>query len=56
MKILAAALRNDGPPLLLWERSDRIVRCDLGEGLRPLVGPKASSPGAARRPLPGGER
>ena len=32
------------PPLPLWERSDRIVRCDPGEGLRYTDGPAPLTP------------
>src|SRR5258707_12737581 len=48
------------PPLPLWERSDRIDRCDPGEGLRPNDRPEPLTPTSrasfARLGLPQGER
>ena len=32
------------PPLPLWERSDRIARCDPGEGLRSIDRPEPLTP------------
>ena len=37
-------IREDTPPLALWERSDRIARCDPGEGLRTIEGPGPLTP------------
>jgi hypothetical protein len=35
-------------PLPLWERSDRIARCDPGEGLRSIVRPQPFNPTLSR--------
>src|SRR5947209_17852472 len=42
-------IREDTPPLPLWERSDRIARCDPGEGLRTIEGPGPLTPTLSHR-------
>src|SRR5712664_1733312 len=37
------------PPLPLWERSDRIDRCDPGEGLRSIDRPEPLTPTLSHR-------
>jgi len=43
--------RDEGAPHLfpLWERSDRVVRCDPGEGLRCIDGPGPLTPTLSHR-------
>ena len=39
-----ALVAYSAPPLPLWERSDRIVRCDPGEGLQSIARPEPRTP------------
>src|ERR1700733_10158604 len=42
--MLSPSVLRIRPPLPLWERSDRIDRCDPGEGLRPIDRPEPLTP------------
>src|ERR1700721_2938694 len=56
MNLESSDPRCSMPPLPLWERSDRIDRCDPGEGLRSNEGPEPLTPTLSHKgrggPLP----